>query len=89
MHALGGAVAALTLFTLYDIGVLKRKNMLRLIPTLGVVMLVAVSWELYEYFIGFTIKDDFVMDTTLDLLMGFLGGYIGHFVASRIRKLSV
>ena len=47
MHALGGAVVALGLFTLHDLWPRYPKRLLYPIPVLLLVLLVAMGWEVY------------------------------------------
>ena len=54
---------------------------------LGLVLLVAVSWEVFELSIGYPIDDQYALDTALDLIMGLTGGYIGYIVGNSLRSL--
>lgn len=88
MHFLGGVVVALLVFALYDLKILVPRSFLTTFKVLSVVLAVAISWEVYEVMIGIPIESDYIFDTASDLVMGLLGGYVGYFVACRIRKLS-
>ena len=88
MHGLGGAVVALGLFTAYDFRLFKNKSFLKVHYVLAFVIFIALLWEVYEILIGVPIeREGFVLDTITDLLMGFLGGYVGYIVGNSIRKL--
>ncbi len=87
MHCIGGAVVALGIFTLYDLKVFTQKRLRTLVPVLCGVLLVALLWEVYEVLIGIPIEDDYVLDTSIDVLMGLCGGVLGYFVGSNIRKI--
>ena len=87
IHALGGAVAALGVFALYDLGFPASKRYLKLIPVLAFVLIVAFMWEIYELKIGIIIEDDYEIDTIIDLGMGLLGGFIGYIVGNRMQTL--
>ena len=36
---------------------------------------------------GIPISDNYVFDTTLDLLAGFTGGFVGYYVAKQMQTL--
>ena len=53
---------------------------------IAIVMLVSIAWELFEVVIGMTHEKDYVLDTSLDLTMDFLGGVCGFFLARRFTR---
>lgn len=87
MHFIGGAIVALGVFTLHDLTLFVPERFLRLIPVFFGVLLVALVWEVYEIAIGIPIEDDYVFDTTIDIIMGLSGGVLGYFVGSNVRKI--
>ena len=89
MHALGGAVIALGVFTLHDLIPKFPKRLLYPIPVLLFVLLVALGWEVYEIGIGIPVEDDFEVDTAIDIIMGMLGGVIGYIVGYSVSTLDL
>ena len=87
VHFIGGTVVALAVFTLHDLRVFVPERWLRFIPVVLLVFLIAMSWEVYELMIGIPIEEDYVLDTTLDLVMGLFGGALGYFVGINLRKI--
>lgn len=86
MHFFGGAIVSLGFYTLRDLGLFPNKA-LRLIPLLLLVLLVALCWEGYEYFIGYPIWGEYAFDTIADLCMGVGGGAVGYFIGKSLRQL--
>ena len=89
MHALGGAVAALAVFVPYDFGAPLPRRWLQPLPVLLLVLLVALSWEVYEIMLGIPFGEDYVADTASDLGAAMLGGVTGFLVARRFYELSI
>lgn len=46
---------------------------------------IGVSWEVFEYVIGMSRGGQFLLDTTLDILMDILGGIAGVILVRRMR----
>lgn len=84
MHALGGVVAALGIFTLRDLRILPRRFLAPLPVTLILVVIV-ITWEIFELSIGVPIESDYLIDTAIDLCMGLSGGFVGYQLGKRIR----
>ena len=78
---------ALGLFTLRDLRIIIPARYLQVVPVLLLVIVVAMTWEVYELFIGVPIESDFVVDTLTDLCMGIIGGLIGYSVGTSVNKL--
>ena len=81
MHFFGGLWVALTSFWLYiTIGSDKNpsKRCTALIVLLGV-FIVGIGWEIFEYASGLSLGENFILDTTIDLIMDVLGGGLGLF----------
>lgn len=90
MHVLGGAVAAFGVFAFRDLslpgfGLLAK----RLCLVMLFVVLVMIAWEVFEVWAGIPIQDDYVLDTSIDLTMGFIGGLLGYVVARNLDKLQL
>jgi len=88
MHFFGGAVVALGFFTLKDFINDIPDRLQYFWPIISGVIVVALSWELFEIVIGTpSIEPGYMLDTTIDLLMGTVGGFVGFVVGHTIRKL--
>ncbi len=86
-HGLGGAAIALGAYTLYDLRVPLPDRLLNLIPVVCGVIIIALSWEVFEIYIGVPIEDNYLFDTIIDLFMALVGGIIGFFVGKALRTL--
>lgn len=86
MHAFGGIIVSLGLFTLRDLHIFPNR-LLKLLPVLSIVVLIALVWEGFELIIGTEMLSDYFVDTITDLCMGLLGGYIGFHVGNSLRNL--
>jgi len=85
VHFLGGTIVALLFLALLDLGLPCPSWCQKLIPVLVLVLIVGVLWEVYELLIGIIIRDNYVFDTTLDLIMDVCGGYVGYVVGNKVR----
>jgi putative flippase GtrA len=87
MHFLGGAVIGLMVtFIFFTSGYIKYPNdhwVVVLSVTLGAVLIVGLTWELWEIFVGFTdvLKDR--NDTILDIIMDLLGGCAAYLYSKK------
>jgi hypothetical protein len=86
MHFFGGAIVALGLFTLRDLKLFSNKH-LTIVKVLLLVFSIALVWEGFELFAGVPMESDFVFDTSLDIVMGLLGGIIGFSIGNSLRAL--
>lgn len=89
MHALGGVVVALGVFSLYDFKENFPKRLLLPIPVLTFVLLSALAWEVYELQIGIQIEEDYAIDTIIDIIMGMLGGVFGYILGYSFSRLDL
>ena len=55
--------------------------------TLTFVVTIMLAWEIFEVWAGIPILDNYIFDTTLDLISGFTGGLIGYLLAKRMQIL--
>ncbi len=80
MHFLGGALIALiTLFFIYDSKFFNfsiRKPIVVFAAALGATLVVGLSWELWELFVGFTDAYKDQVDTIADLINDTLGATV-------------
>jgi hypothetical protein len=78
MHLLGGfiigLIAVFILLNNFRIGILEDKKV-TLVLVLSFVMIVGLGWELWELFFGLTNILEDKVDTIVDLIMDFIGGY--------------
>ena len=86
VHAFGGAVVALGVFTLCDLRWLPNRFLTPLI-VLGFVLFTALVWELFEVYIAAPFDEAYYVDTISDLILGMVGGYLGYIVGNRLRSL--
>lgn len=86
MHFFGGAIVALGVFTLRDLRFISSTY---LTPkhVVGFVLFVAVVWELFEFYAGLYQASNYYADTSLDVVMGLLGGLVGYFIGKRLHSL--
>jgi len=88
MHALGGMVLVFALATLRDIRLIKHPRFFTFGPVMSTVFITAVIWEVFGVVLvvgGF--KEDFIVDTALDMVMGLLGAAVAFFVARSLTTL--
>lgn len=78
MHFFGGSIVALGLFTLADLSWPLPRWLFRPIPFLSSVLLIALLWEVFELWAGIPIEADYILDTSIDLLLGLTGGFLGY-----------
>ena len=83
MHFFGGAMLALMLHSAPVFRDSFPKGFLTRGATLVFVLFVGLSWEVFELLAGVPVEDNFVFDTSLDLTMDLIGGYVGYFLARR------
>lgn len=78
MHLLGGfiigLIAIFILLNNFRIGILEDKKV-TLILVLSFVLIIGLGWELWELFFGLTNILEDKLDTVIDLIMDFIGGY--------------
>jgi hypothetical protein len=86
MHFFGGAIVALGFFTLRDLKLFSNKH-LTIAKVLLLVLCVAFVWEGFEIFAGVPIESNFVLDTSLDIVFGLLGGFVGFSIGKNLRAL--
>lgn len=80
VHFLGGATVIFAWQTLRELRVPLPAHFFSFWSSLIVVFIVAIAWELFEFQIGAPIGEDIVLDTSLDLSLGILGGLVAYFV---------
>jgi hypothetical protein len=87
MHFLGGAVIGLmVMFIFFTSGYIKYPNdhwVVVLSVTLGAVLIVGLTWELWEIFVGFTDVLNDLNDTVMDLIMDMIGGSAAYLYSKK------
>lgn len=86
VHFFGGAIVALGLYTMKDLRFISSE-WLSVLKVLAFVLFVAAVWEVFELYAGVPIDEHYLIDTTIDILMGLGGGYVGYFVGKQLHNL--
>ena len=86
MHGFGGVVLALLLYTLVDIRVLKARFVKSFWRVSALVLVVILGWEVLGVIMLQRIKENFIIDTTFDLLFGIAGSILGWLIGRQLKK---
>ncbi len=86
MHFFGGIVLLLLLYTLVDIRILKARFVDSFKRVSALVLFVILGWEVLGVIILMRIKENFIIDTTFDLIFGIAGSIIGWFIGRQLKK---
>jgi hypothetical protein len=89
MHLFGGVVLSLLLYTLVDINVLGKRWVKSWRRMTVLVVTVVLSWEVMGVLMTMRFKDNFISDTSSDLVFGILGSVIGWFIGRQLKKLEL
>ncbi len=87
MHFFGGVIVALGLYVLIDLQLPLTSYLTRLWQFTALVLIVAVLWEVFEVWAGIPIESNYLLDTTIDLVLGSLGGVVGYYVGQALGTL--
>ncbi len=87
VHFFGGTIVALGLYVLRDLRFPLPVALFRLMPFMLAVLIVAIGWEVFELWAGIPIQDDFMLDSSIDLVMGLLGGFLGYHLGRHLDTL--
>ena len=87
MHFLGGLVVMFGLGVFADLGRLPAARMLSAPLAFGVLTVVMIGWEIFEYLVPVTRADAYVLDTVTDIVLGTIGGMVGWLIARRMLRL--
>lgn len=89
LHLTGGIlVSQIIFFHFYD-EIFNLSNLIVLVFIVGSVSLACISWEIFEWILGYFTKRVFLgnLDNTIfDLGTGVLGGIFGFFIARKLDK---
>ncbi len=89
MHIMGGMFLALTAGALFFKALLPLSFRERLVTILLFVLIVGLSWELFEYFVQNFIKGDQLAslpDSVKDMMMDLFGGIVASYFVFRQLK---
>lgn len=87
VHLLGGIVVALGVAILPFFNITYFEKRASLGVYILIVLSVGVVWEVFESVAVITIHDyDFWLDTSMDLCMDVVGGYIGYGIVKNIKN---
>ena len=89
IHFFGGVVLVLLLYTLVDIKVLKPLWLQQWRKTTVLVAVIVLGWEVLGVLMLMRFKENFVTDTSLDILFGILGCIIGWWIGRQIKKFEL
>ncbi len=89
MHLFGGVVLSLLLYTLVDINVLGKRWVKSWRRMTVLILTVVLSWEVIGVLMTMRFKDNFISDTSSDLVFGILGSIIGWFIGRQLKKLEL
>lgn len=87
MHVFGGfLIGLIAVFLLLRFLSEEVRNNLKIsfLLMISFVLIVGLAWELWEIFVGFTDIIDDRIDTIVDLIMDFIGGYLAFIYARKL-----
>ncbi len=87
MHFFGGATVALLLYALMDFKVPVPLLANSLGGFLLVVLAIAIGWEVFEVWVGIAMAPNYVLDTSVDIVMGLLGCFVGFYLGRALHTL--
>ena len=81
MHIAGGALIILGLLALQALFRWPRR--LRVWQLVVGLLLIIITWELFEWHVGLYSPETYVFDVSKDLFFGLLGGLVGYLFVRR------
>ena len=87
MHLFGGVVLVLLFYTFTDIKILGVRWVTVWQRIILLVLSVLIGWEVLGVLMLMRFKENFITDTSLDILFGILGSIIGWFIGRQLKKL--
>jgi hypothetical protein len=87
MHFLGGLFVALSaLWFFFESGYIHLHKSIKnvVLVAVGSIILIGVSWEVFELLAGVPIENNFALDTTIDAIMDGLGAALAAFIFIKI-----
>jgi hypothetical protein len=86
MHLFGGMTVALGFFAGVDLRIIPASGVHSLTRMLIPVAGIAVGWEVFQHVITSVPKEDYVIDTSTDIVLGLVGATIGYYVVRRLQE---
>jgi len=87
MHFWGGLLIGL------GVHALCRMKSIPILPSTGVVLTVlfvtTFGWEVFELLVGSYAFEIYILDTILDIVLGFSGGLLAHFILQRLYNRTI
>lgn len=80
-HFLGGVWAVLVYVWVM---MRLRTRRPRFLEVVCVALCIGIAWEVFEYSVGVPREGNWLLDSSVDLLMDVLGGLLGAFLTARI-----
>ncbi len=87
MHFLGGLFVVLSaLWFFFQSGYVRINQNIRniIIVSVSSIVLIGVSWEIFEVIAGVPIEDNYILDTITDLIMDVVGTIVATFAFVKI-----
>jgi len=81
MHFWGGCLIGLGIHALATFADFHIKPSYKFILT--ILLVVTVSWEIFEWYYGIAGTRNYAFDTTKDIFLGFSGGLLAHTILRR------
>ncbi len=87
MHFWGGLLLGIGVHALCSLRSVPLSPTLPLL--LLVITVVVVSWEVFERIVGLYNSSTYVFDTSKDIILGFGGGLLAHFILRRLYNKTI
>ena len=82
MHLSGAFLVMMTWFYLSQKAWLSDLFKKPILNPIFILIIIMVAWEIYQILSGKPISSNYVADTRMDLVVGFIGGILGYFFFS-------
>jgi hypothetical protein len=86
MHSFGGFLITLGLFAFGTFSIWRRQP--RLVEVLSVLLVAVIAWELFEQYFGLYNPIGYLLDTSIDMLLGVGAGLVSYVILKKIVKIS-
>lgn len=84
MHFWGGLLIALGLTTLSTFRRLNFESTYKLVFFVG--LAIVIAWEVFEWILGVTSPQTYIVDTSIDIFLGLAGALLGHALLKHFKK---
>lgn len=72
---------------LHDLSTVSFLRTPHFLSSIFIVLIVAITWEVFEVWAGIPIEQDYLLDTVTDLALGLCGGVVGYALGERLSAL--